>query len=154
MPAILKGWIDRVFGAGFGTDGVNEQTGLPRRYGDGLLAGKRALLVVTAGEDARTIGPRGLSGDLDSVLFGLRHGTLFYSGIDPYETHAIFDADGLDAAGAAREISRLTTRIAGLGSEEPVRFRTLGSGDYQPARALRAEFSPGRTDLDIHLNGS
>lgn len=150
VPAVLKGWIDRVFGAGFGTDGVDESTGLPTRYGAGLLAGKRALVIVTVGEDERTMGARGLSGDLDSVLFGLRHGTLFYSGIDPYETHAVFDADGLDADGVAREVARLTERIAGLGSEEPVRYRTLASGEYRTGRALRADLAPGRTDLGIH----
>ncbi|UCR89011.1 NAD(P)H-dependent oxidoreductase [Mycetocola spongiae] len=150
VPAMLKGWIDRVFGAGLGTDGVDSETGLPERYGAGRLAGKRALLIVTAGEDARTLGPRGISGDLDSILFGLRHGTLFYSGIDPYETHAIFNADGLDPEGVAAEVTRLRTRIAGLATEEPVRFRTLRSGDYRPARALREEFAPGRRDLEIH----
>lgn len=43
MPAILKGWFDRVFVQGFAF-------GLPgaRRYGDGGLAGRRALVVTTA----------------------------------------------------------------------------------------------------------
>jgi len=69
-PAILKGWLDRVLTYGFAYDGeLDPELGLPRRYGDGGLTRRRALVVVTAGDDERTIGPRGVSGNLDSLLF-------------------------------------------------------------------------------------
>ncbi|HWS51329.1 MAG TPA: NAD(P)H-dependent oxidoreductase [Microbacterium sp.] len=150
-PAILKGWFDRVFTNGFAYGGVDADTGLPLRYGDGGLAGKRALIIVTAGEDARTIGTRGVSGDLDSLLFPLTHGTLWYTGIESLDLHVIHDADGLDAGAMAAERDRLTSRLARIHDEvasEP--YRALRDGEYRGTRALRSDILPGRTDLGIH----
>ncbi len=81
MPAILKGWFDRVFVKGFAFGLTDPATGRPRRYGDGKLAGKRAMVVVTAGARAATLGPRGVNGDLNDLLFPLQHGTLWYTGM-------------------------------------------------------------------------
>jgi NAD(P)H dehydrogenase (quinone) len=50
MPAILKGWVDRVFAYGFAY-GVGEHSDRRwgDRYGEGTLAGKPAMPIVTAG---------------------------------------------------------------------------------------------------------
>ena len=151
VPAILKGWFDRVLTAGFGFDVIDPRTGRSRRYGDGLLAGTRALVVVSFGETAAAVGPRGQSGDLDSVLFGVTHGTLFYTGMEVLRTHTVPLADDLDAERAAAECDRLAARLAGLADDTPVPYRAQRSGDYRPGRVLRAEFAPGRVDLGIHL---
>lgn len=150
-PAILKGWFDRVLTAGFAFGEMDPDLGVPRRYGDGPLAGRRALVVVTAGEDARSIGPRGISGDLESLLFPLTHGVLWYVGIDTLDLHVVHDADALTADDVEREVARLRSRLAGVATEEPRRYRRLRDGDYQGTRALHADLLPGRTDLGIHL---
>lgn len=153
-PAILKGWFDRVLTAGFAYGDLDPELGVPRRYGDGGLAGRRALIVVTAGEDERSIGERGISGDLDSLLFPLTHGTLWYVGIEALELHVIHDADGLDEAGVEREIARLNERIDALTTETGHPYRRLKDGDYAGTRALAPEILPGRTDLAIHVADS
>lgn len=79
---MLKGWVDRVLQTGFAQGEFDESTGLPRRYGDGRLIGRKALIVVTAGDDQRTLGPGGISGDIDTLLFPLTHGALWYVGIE------------------------------------------------------------------------
>lgn len=151
-PAILKGWLDRVLTQGFAFGDLNPHTGMPRRYGDSGLAGRRALVVVTTGEDERSIGPRGISGDLDSLLFPLTHGALWYTGIETLDLHVIHDADALDAARVEHETDRLRARLAGIDSEQPRRFRALADGDYQDTRALREDILPGRRDLAIHFS--
>jgi NAD(P)H dehydrogenase (quinone) len=150
MPAILKGWIDRVLTSGFAYGDIDPESGVPRRYGDGGLVGRRALIIVTAGEDERSIGPRGISGDLDALLFPLTHGVLWYVGIDVLDLHVIHDADSLDAAAVDREVTRLQHRLRTLDEEPVQQFRRLRDGDYQGTRALREELLPGRTDLGIH----
>ncbi|KHO25051.1 NAD(P)H-dependent oxidoreductase [Mycolicibacterium setense] len=150
-PAILKGWFDRVLTNGFAYGDLDPDLGVPRRYGDGGLIGRRALIVVTAGEDARSIGPRGISGDLESLLFPLIHGTLWYVGIETLDLHVIHDADGLEAADVDLEAQRLQERLRTIGTEPVRRFRRLRDGDYQETRALRGDLLPGRTDLGIHL---
>jgi NAD(P)H dehydrogenase (quinone) len=109
-PAMLKGWFDRVLQTGFAHGDLDED-GLPRRYGDGGLAGRRALVVVTTGDDERTLGPRGVSGDLESLLFPLTHGALWYVGIEALALHVVHDADGLGPADRERERQRLIERV-------------------------------------------
>lgn len=150
MPAVLKGWFDRVLVTGFAFGDSDPDLGVPRRYGDGGLTGRRALIVVTAGEDARSIGPRGISGDLDSLLFPLTHGILWYVGIETLDLHVVHDADTLDAAAVDRESARLRERLGALEHEPARRYRRLRDGDYRAARALRPDLLPGRTDLGIH----
>lgn len=153
-PAILKGWFDRVLTNGFAYGTTDAATGIPLRYGDGPLAGRRALVIVTAGEDDRSVGTRGVSGDMDSLLFPVTHGTLWYTGIEPLDLHVVHDADGLDAEGVEKERARLLERLDGIRDERPSRpYRRLRDGDYRGTRALRADLAPGRTDLDIHRVG-
>ncbi|MFC7430445.1 MULTISPECIES: NAD(P)H-dependent oxidoreductase [unclassified Agrococcus] len=150
VPAMLKGWFDRVFTAGFALGDLDPELGVPRRYGDGGLTGRKALIIVTAGEDARSIGPRGISGDLDSLLFPVTHGVLWYVGIESYDLHVIHDADALDEAAVEHEVERLRARLASLGTEPTRGFRRLRDGDYRGTRALRDDLAPGRLDLHIH----
>ena len=153
MPAILKGWFDRVLTSGFAHGDLDPDLGVPRRYGDGGLSGRRALVVVTAGEDARSIGSRGVSGDLDALLFPLTHGMLWFTGIETLDLHVIHDAESLDGPGVDQEVERLRSRLAGLHTEPSRPYRRLRDGDYQGTRALHPELRPGRTDLAIHLAG-
>ncbi|MGW3270092.1 NAD(P)H-dependent oxidoreductase [Streptomyces kronopolitis] len=93
MPALLKGWFDRVFVKGFAFGLTDPATGRPRRYGDGKLTGKRAMVITTAGARAATLGPRGVNGDLNDLLFPLQHGTLWYTGISVVPPLLIPSAD-------------------------------------------------------------
>jgi len=150
-PAILKGWFDRVLTNGFAYGPTDPETGLPLRYGEGLLAGRRALVIVTAGEDDRSIGTRGISGDIDALMFPLTHGTLWYTGIEPLDLHVVHDVDGFGAGDVERESARLRARLAGIDDETPSSpYRRLRDGEYHGTRALRADLLPGRTDLGIH----
>ncbi|WP_231442647.1 NAD(P)H-dependent oxidoreductase [Brevibacterium zhoupengii] len=152
-PAMLKGWFDRVLQTGFAQGETDEASGLPRRYGDGRLMGRRALIVVTAGDDQRTLGPRGVSGDLESLLFPLTHGALWYVGIEALDLHVVYETGGIGEAGLEREGQRLAERINGLSGERPRSYRRLLGGDYDRAtRALVGTVKPGRTDLAIHLS--
>ncbi|AOF92208.1 NAD(P)H-dependent oxidoreductase [Sinorhizobium sp. RAC02] len=75
MPAILKGWADRVFARGFAY--------LPgRKYDTGMFKGKRALVVATTGTSADTYAPDGIDGDILTVLWPIHNGLLRYTGFD------------------------------------------------------------------------
>lgn len=79
MPAILKGWFERVYAYGFAYGvGEHSDTHWGDRYGEGTLAGKRAMLIVTAGGWESHYAPRGINGPIDDILFPIQHGMLHY----------------------------------------------------------------------------
>src|SRR3546814_19063993 len=83
MPAILKGWVERVYAYGFAYGvGEHSDTRWGDRYGEGAMAGKRAMLIVTAGGWESHYGARGINGPIDDILFPIQHGILYYPGFD------------------------------------------------------------------------
>jgi len=63
MPAILKGWVDRVFTYHFAYGvGEHSDTKYGERFGEGTLAGRKALLSVTAGGPESHYAARGING--------------------------------------------------------------------------------------------
>ncbi|MDQ0378615.1 NAD(P)H-dependent oxidoreductase [Amycolatopsis thermophila] len=152
MPAILKGWFDRVLVKGLGY-GIAAEDGTVLRYGDGKLTGKRGMVVTTIGARESSIGPRGVHGGLDDLLFPLHHGTFWYTGIAPLPPYAVLSADRLDDAGFAAAADGLRDRLRTLETAEPIPFRYQNRGDYDENLVLRGDLATGRTDLAVHLRG-
>jgi NAD(P)H dehydrogenase (quinone) len=150
MPAILKGWFDRVFVKGFGY-GVRAGDGRTLRYGEGRLAGKRAMVVLTAGAREPAMGPRGVNGSLNEVLFPLHHGTLFYAGLSVLPPVAVYGADRVSDEQFAEARGLLRARLGTLETDEPIPFRTQNGGDYDDDLVLRPDRAPGATGLGVHL---
>jgi NAD(P)H dehydrogenase (quinone) len=75
LPAILKGWVDRVFvmGAVYGGG---------RIYGSGVLEGRRAMLALTTGGPAASFAPGGVNGEIEQLLFPIQHGMLHFVGME------------------------------------------------------------------------
>ncbi|MEN5035726.1 NAD(P)H-dependent oxidoreductase [Pseudomonas sp. TWI929] len=73
MPAIMKGWVDRVFARGFAYS-----TG--HKYGSGHFKGKKAMLCLTTGTASTLYEPNGIDGDLYHVLWPIHNGLLAYTG--------------------------------------------------------------------------
>lgn len=153
MPAILKGWVDRVYACGFAYGvGEHSDTHWGDRYGEGTLAGKRAMLVVTAGGWASHYGPRGVNGPIDDLLFPIQHGILFYPGFSVLPPHVIYRTHKVDAAGFTQACDALAQRLDTLASTPPIPFRRQNGGDYRiPQLTLREDLAPGQTGLGVHV---
>ncbi|MBZ9741546.1 MULTISPECIES: NAD(P)H-dependent oxidoreductase [unclassified Mesorhizobium] len=154
MPAILKGWVDRVFAYGFAY-GVGEHSDKRwgDRYGEGTLAGKRAMLIVTAGGWEDHYSARGVNGPIDDLLFPINHGILYYPGYDVLPPFVIYSVDRLDEAGFGPIAERLRERMRTLATTAPIPYRRQNGGDYLiPSMRLRAELEgPGAAGFELHV---
>ncbi|MDM1757933.1 MULTISPECIES: NAD(P)H-dependent oxidoreductase [Acinetobacter] len=75
MPALLKGWIDRVFVSGIFYGGK-------RFYNHGGMTGKKAMLSFTLGGRDHMFGEGAIHGSMDNILIPIQRGTLAYVGYD------------------------------------------------------------------------
>ncbi len=147
VPAIMKGWIDRVFNVGFGY-GVNRAW---KRYGDGVLAGKRAMVLVTTGAAESHLSDRGINGSIDDLLFPLQHGVLFYTGMQVLPPEVVTGAHLIDESGYADTVKRLRSRLETLAETEPIAYRKQAE-DYDEDKRLKPGLEPeGATGFALHL---
>ena len=149
LPAILKGWIDRVFayGLAYGYKGAGNRY----RYGEGGFAGKRALLVVTVGAPASDYGERGINGPLEQLLFPVTHGTLFFAGMDVLPTLAVYNAASADRSQVAAAKEMLEREVVRLFETEPIPYRRQNDGDYPNGRELSPNVAPGKFGIEAHI---
>jgi len=153
MPAILKGWFDRVYANGFAY-GVGEHNDQHwgDRYGEGNLAGKRAMLVVTTGGWESHYSPRGINGDINELLFPIQHGMLFYPGFSVLPPLVFYRVQKSSQQQFAAWCDELITRLDTLAEAEPIAFRRQNNGDYAiPALTLKEELAAGKQGLSIHI---
>ena len=75
VPAILKGWIDRVFVSGIFYGGK-------RFYNHGGMLGKKAMLSFTLGGREHMFGQDAIHGSIENLLLPIQRGTLAYVGFE------------------------------------------------------------------------
>ncbi|GJF33551.1 NAD(P)H dehydrogenase [Kitasatospora sp. NE20-6] len=147
VPAILKGWIDRVFTSGFGYGPA-----LPPPYGESALGGRRALLSVTAGARQSAFSDRGAHGRLTDVLHPLQHGLFWFTGMAPLDPFVVYDANDLPEGSFEAATRAYGRRLDRLFTDAPVPYRSLAGGDYgRDMRLLPGVEAPGTAGPDLHV---
>lgn len=107
MPAILKGWADRVFARGFAY--------LPgRKYDTGMFKGKLAMVAATTGTSADTYAPDGIDGDILTVFWPIHNGLLRYAGFDVLQPYVAYMPAREDEATRARQLDAYRVRLQSL----------------------------------------
>ena len=152
MPAIMKGWVERVYAYGFAY-GVGEHSDARwgDRYGEGSMQGKRAMLVVTTGGWDSHYSARGINGPIDDLLFPIQHGVLYYPGFDVLPPFVSYRSGKMDDARFASIRDALGARLDALFDTAPIPYRPQNSGQYEiPALTLRDDIAPGRTGFAAH----
>ncbi|EPX81908.1 NAD(P)H-dependent oxidoreductase [Salipiger mucosus] len=105
-PAILKGWMDRVFVSG----GLYTSR---MRYDAGYFRGRRALVSLSTGAPAEAFGPGCRGGDLGTMLWPV-HYSMHYMGfsvLPPFTSHGV-QGHGYSYEDAQAAEDRLTRNFA------------------------------------------
>ena len=128
MPAILKGWVDRVFSRGFAYSAG-------RKYERGHFQGKRAMLCITTGTASTLYEPDGIDGDLLHVLWPIHNGMLAYTGFTVLPPFVAWMPGRVDRAERAAYLMAYRERLAALDTTEPLFFHPWD--DYDESQRLK-----------------
>ncbi|MBP0460703.1 NAD(P)H-dependent oxidoreductase [Streptomyces montanisoli] len=154
MPAILKGWVDRVFTYHFAYGvGEHSDTRYGERFGEGTLAGRRALLSVTTGGLEPHYADRGINGPIHDLLFPIQHGIFYYPGMEVLPPFVVYGADRMTGEDFPDVAKAWEQRLLTLESTEPIAFRPQNLGDYEiPSLRLKEGLEPaGRSGFGLHV---
>jgi NAD(P)H dehydrogenase (quinone) len=128
MPAIMKGWADRVFARGYAY--------LPgRKYDTGMFNGKLAMVACTTGTSADTYAPDGIDGDILSVLWPIHNGLLRYSGFNVVTPYVAYMPGREDDATRARQLEAYRKHLETLETVPRLFFHS--AEDYGPNERLK-----------------
>jgi len=129
LPAMLKGWVDRVFASG------GRIYGGGKFYDRGVFAGKRAMCALTIGGAPPIYSEHGLNGPIDAILFPVNHGILYFTGftvIEPFLVHGpVRKTDDERAA----ELARYRERVLTLQTAPTITYPKLA--DYDERYVLK-----------------
>jgi NAD(P)H dehydrogenase (quinone) len=113
LPAILKGWVDRVFAVGRAYGGG-------RYFGRGIFAGKRAMCSLTIGGSALAYSQQGLYGPVEPILFPINHGILSFVGFTVIEPFVAYAPARMSADERMACLARYRERVLGLRSASAI----------------------------------
>jgi NAD(P)H dehydrogenase (quinone) len=151
MPAILKGWVDRVYAYGFAYGvGVHGGGRWGDRFGEGTLKGRRAMIATTVGGRMAHYGPRGVNGTMDDLLWPIQHGVLFYPGLDVVPPTIFYEVGHASAEAIESMTQTYIERLLNIQSVDPIPFRPQNGGDYDDVQVLKPHLDSGVTGHALH----
>jgi NAD(P)H dehydrogenase (quinone) len=113
LPAVLKGWVDRVLAMG-------RTYGGGRIYQSGAFHGKRAFLSLTTGgpEDAYRKGA--FNGDIAAILRPIHRGILQFVGFDVLAPQIVYGPVRMNDEQRKQALAIYAERLQTIGLESPV----------------------------------
>lgn len=124
LPAILKGWVDRVFAMGFvygGGKGV---------YQNGVFKDKTAFITMTTGGPEQTYKIDGNNGDINTILFPIQHGMFYFTGMTVYQPFISWSPARATELELKSEIERYKSYLNNLGSQKPLYTNRRSETDF------------------------
>jgi NAD(P)H dehydrogenase (quinone) len=138
VPAILKGWIDRVMVSGLTYGGR-------RFYDRGGLKGKKAMLTLTLGGREHMLDSEtAIHGRLEDMLKPLLQGTLAYTGMTVLPPFVAWHVPYVDDAARTGYLESYGERLKSLDALTPLAFPSLD--DFDDAMRPLSATRPARDD--------
>lgn len=122
VPAILKGWIDRVLVSGLCYGGL-------RFYDRGGLKGKKAMLTFTLGGREHMFGADAIHGEIETMLRPILRGTLAYVGLEVLPNFAAYHVPYISPEARQDILEQYKERLAHLNELTPLTFPSMDQFD-------------------------
>lgn len=141
VPAVLKGWMDRVYASGRaygGEVGIYDETPFYRR-------GKRAMLSFTTGGPASAYSGEGIHPRLEQMLLPVQRGCLQFVGFQVLPPFVAWGAAHGDDASRAQMLDALEERLREWDSTEPIPFLKMAEANrrrFEVQFSFRTPFDP------------
>lgn len=113
LPAMLKGWVDRVFA-------MQRTHGGGRIYQSGVFRGKRALLSLTTGGPEEAYRKGAFNGDIAAILRPIHRGILQFVGFDVLAPQIVYGPVRLTDEQRIGALARYAERLRSIGAESPI----------------------------------
>lgn len=113
LPAVLKGWVDRVFAMGFV---YGNGKGI---YENGTLKEKTAFICMTTGGPEMAYNG-GKNGDLENILFPVHHGMFYFTGMTVLPPFISFSPARKSEEELKEELNRYKNYLDNITSHTPL----------------------------------
>ena len=116
MPAILKGWCDRVLAMG-------RIYGGPKLYENGIgKSTKRGLAILTTGGGPSAYDGWGFNPAMEEILIPIQHGIFWFNGFMPLPPFIAWSPTRVTDEQRAEYLSQLDRKLQSLFDEEPLQL--------------------------------
>ena len=122
VPAILKGWIDRVMVSGLFYGGK-------RIYDRGGMRGKKAMTTLTLGGREHMFGPDAIHGEIETMLRPVLRGTLAYCGFEVLPPFVGYHVPYISDEARQEILRDYRARLGRLDTLEPLCFPSMDDFD-------------------------
>lgn len=113
LPAIVKGWVDRVLVMG-------RAYGYGKIFDKGVFRGKRAMLSFTTGGPQEAFQPGGFLGDLHGIVRPIQRGMLAFCGFDVLAPQPSFGPTRASDEERRHMLERYRARLLEIHTEAPI----------------------------------
>ena len=107
LPAILKGWVDRVFAVGRAYGGG-------RWFDGGVFAGKRAMCALTVGGLEPVYSKVGVYAPIEQILFPVHRGIFGFTGFSVIEPFVVYGPNRITEEERRSYLDRYRRRVLSL----------------------------------------
>ncbi|AWP13226.1 putative NAD(P)H dehydrogenase [Scophthalmus maximus] len=134
VPAIMKGWFDRVLTLGFAY-------GHDKRYSSGIFKDKKAMLSFTTGSQESMFSANGINGDMNVTLWPLQ----------VLAPQIFWAPSHITTAARKTMLEAWCARMQGLLEEEPLTFTPSDCFDGEKGFQLKPEFHEKHANKEFGL---
>ncbi|XP_071374470.1 NAD(P)H dehydrogenase [quinone] 1-like [Centroberyx affinis] len=144
VPAIMKGWMDRVLTLGFAYTSE-------KRYSQGIFKDKRAMLSFTTGSQESMFSANGINGDMNVTLWPLQNGILHYCGFQVLAPQIYWAPSHIPSEARSTMLEAWRTRLQGLLGETPLSFTPSDCFDGEKGFQLKPDIQEKHANKEFGL---